>query len=141
LACLRPGGCAIHTTEYNVSSNDETADYRSTVIYRRCDLERIAANLRDHGQYMAPLDLQPGDLPMDQVVDVPPYTHDPHLKLLLKKRFVCTSAGMVIEKHSDRIPQAPRYVTPRTLRAFLRPWGQRFKQTLYRFTAGRRRAS
>jgi hypothetical protein len=129
LACLRPGGCAVHTTEYNVNSNTRTPDYRSTVLFRRRDLERITALARECGHRVAPLDLCAGDMPLDQIVDVPPYRHDPHLKVQLRKN-VCTSVGLIIEKGSERIPRAPRYVTPPTLRAVLRPWAHWIKQHL-----------
>jgi hypothetical protein len=128
LGCLKPGGVAVHTTEYNVSSNTETADYRSTVVYRRCDLERMTATASDCGHKVARLDLDPGDLPVDRIVDVPPYSHDPHLKLLLKSKYVCTSVGVIVEKGAETIPQGPRYVTRRNIRAVLRPWGTRARQ-------------
>jgi hypothetical protein len=136
LACLRPGGVAIHTTEYNVTSNTHTPDYRSTVLFRRCDLERIAARATECGHRVAPLDLRAGEMPMDHFVDVPPYRHDPHLKVQLREH-VCTSVGLIIEKRTDRVPQAPRYVTPRTMRAVLRPWGQWLKQQIPRWPSRR----
>ena len=39
MACLRPGGVAVHTTEYLVSSNDATVEAGGTVFYRRQDIE------------------------------------------------------------------------------------------------------
>ena len=41
LACLRPGGVAVHTTEYLVSSNDATVEAGGTVFYRRRDIEEL----------------------------------------------------------------------------------------------------
>lgn len=121
LACLEPGGVAVHTTEYNVSSNDDTVDHRSTVLLRRRDVERIAATLEAAGHRVAPLDLSPGDMPLDEIVDVPPYRDEPHLKVQIK-RYVCTSVGFVVEKVTDRIPRAPRHATPPRLADRLRPW-------------------
>jgi len=121
LACLKPNGVAIHTTEFNVSSNTHTVDYRSTVLFRRQDMERMAKSLTDRGQTIEPFAFNTGDLPVDQLVDVPPFRNDRHLKLLLRKKYVCTSVGFIITKTSDVIPQAPRFVTPRTLRAHLQP--------------------
>ncbi|MEO5984396.1 MAG: hypothetical protein ABIP80_02755, partial [Ferruginibacter sp.] len=46
LKTLRPGGWAVHTTEYNVSSNDETQENNDTVIYRHRDIEKIVYDLR-----------------------------------------------------------------------------------------------
>ena len=42
LRFLRPGGIAIHTTEFNVSSNDNTVADGDTVIYRKRDIEDLA---------------------------------------------------------------------------------------------------
>ena len=120
LACLKPGGIAIHTTEFNVSSNDDTIDHRGTVIFRRCDMERIAENLTAQGQTVEPFAFDTGDLPVDQIVDAPPYTKDRHLKLLLHG-YTCTSVGLIVRKTSEQIPQAPRHVTPRSLRDAWRP--------------------
>jgi Methyltransferase domain len=36
--CLRPGGLAVHTTEFNVGSNDATMAVGGTVIYRERDI-------------------------------------------------------------------------------------------------------
>src|SRR5690606_31026467 len=121
LACLKPGGIAVHTTEYNVGSNDTTVDYRSTVLYRRRDIARIAASHQAAGPRVAPPDLTTGHMPLDRIVDVPPYRLDPHLKVEIK-RYVCTSVGFVVEKVTDEIPQAPRHATPPSVADRLRPW-------------------
>ncbi|MGH9138154.1 MAG: methyltransferase, partial [Acidimicrobiales bacterium] len=42
LATLRPGGIAVHTTEFNVDSDDETVTEGPTVLYRRRDLIELA---------------------------------------------------------------------------------------------------
>jgi SAM-dependent methyltransferase len=96
LRCLRPGGVAVHTTEFNLSSDDETLSEGPTVIFRRRDIVAMADRLAADG-HKIDLDLDPGDGPADKVVDVPPYTHVPHLKLQLD-RYVSTSIGLIIEK-------------------------------------------
>ena len=40
-ALLRPGGFAIHTTEFNVSSDEATLSDGGNVIYRRQDQKRV----------------------------------------------------------------------------------------------------
>ncbi len=48
---LRKGGVAVHTTEFNLTSNDQTVEEGSTVIYRRRDIEELiqtAARSRAH---------------------------------------------------------------------------------------------
>ncbi len=46
LRCVKPGGLTVHTTEFNVSSNDETLVDGHTVLYRRRDLEDLAMHMR-----------------------------------------------------------------------------------------------
>ncbi len=144
LACLKPGGVSIHTTEFTVSSNTRTVDYHSTVLFRRRDMERMAETLTACGQSIEPFVFDTGDLPGDLVVDLPPYRQDRHLKLLLREKYVCTSVGFIITKTSDAIPQAPRAVTPPTLRRLWRPVGQWLRGKLRRLrygAAGHRRAA
>jgi SAM-dependent methyltransferase len=121
LACLKPGGIAVHTTEFTVSSNTHTVDYRGVVLFRRRDMERMATNLTASGHTIEPFVFDTGDMPLDKIVDLPPYSDDQHLKLLLARRYVCTSVGFIITKNSEEIPQAPRMVTTPTLRTLWRP--------------------
>ena len=97
LDCLKPGGWAIHTTEYNVSSNGHTVAEGGTVLFRRQDMEALAARLVAKGHAVAPLDFDPGDKPLDRYIDLPPYRAEPHLKLALSG-FVTTSFGMIIQR-------------------------------------------
>jgi hypothetical protein len=136
LACLRLGGVAVHTTEFNVSSNTDTVDYRSTVLFRRRDMERMAETLMACGQTVEPFCFDTGDLPADQIVDVPPYDGDSHLKVMLRRKYVCTSVGFIITKTSNTIPQAPRAVTPPTLRSMARPVERWFLNGLRMFRYG-----
>jgi hypothetical protein len=95
---LRPGGIALHTTEFNLSSNEETVETGDNVIYRRRDLEAFAERLQAEGSVMAPGDFDPGHEPEDLAHDLPPYyVHGrPHVKLLLD-RYVCTSILLVLQ--------------------------------------------
>ena len=38
MSCLKPGGVAVHTTEFNLVSNDATVDNDGTVLFRKRDL-------------------------------------------------------------------------------------------------------
>ena len=38
---LKPGGVAVHTTEFNLSSNDDTIEARDLCVYRRRDIELL----------------------------------------------------------------------------------------------------
>ena len=97
LRCLKPGGLAVHTTEFNLSSNDRTLDSGTTVLLRRRDLEDLVAALEAEGHEVAPLDLQPGDGLLDRCVDTPPYRREPHLTLELAG-YLMTSVGLIIRK-------------------------------------------
>ncbi len=136
LACLKPGGVAVHTTEFNVSSNTRTVDYRTVVLYRRCDMERMADRLGMCGHTIEPFSFDAGNSPADQIVDVPPYSQDGNLKLLIRTH-VCTSVGMIVVKTGKKIPQAPSSVTRRTLRDRYRPVRQWLKNRIGRLKPGR----
>ena len=94
---LKVGGVACHTTELNLSSDDKTIETGGTVIYRKKDLERLCRTLIERGHWVEPLRIEPGTLPPDYFVDVPPHSHNPHLKLLLGS-YVATSVGLVVRR-------------------------------------------
>lgn len=97
LKTLKPGGWAIHTTEFNISSNDRTLDTGDTVIFRAKDLERLAKELRAKGHFVEELDFSLGGMPEDFDVDVLPHEQKTHLKLQINE-FVVTSIGLIIQK-------------------------------------------
>lgn len=94
-----PGGVAVHTTEYNVSSDEDTVATGGTVLYRRRDIEALVERLAGRG-YDVWCDFSQGDTPQDQHVDVPPFT-DVHLRTELGA-FVTTSLALVIERRENR---------------------------------------
>jgi len=71
--CLVPGGVAVHTTEFNLSSNDATVADGPCVIYRLRDLEAVYGELVAAGHTVEPLDVDPGRHRLDRFVDEPPY--------------------------------------------------------------------
>ncbi len=97
LKTLKPGGWAVHTTEYNISSNDETQDNNDTVIYRKKDIDQIVEELRQEGHFVEELDFSLGGLPQDFQVDVQPHQQKVHVKLQIDK-YVVTSIGLIIRK-------------------------------------------
>jgi hypothetical protein len=96
LRTLRSGGFAIHTTEFNLSSNVETIESAGLSIFRKSDIEALADELVSEGHEVWPLNFHPGNSPIDEVVDAPPYSL-PHLKLELGN-YSCTSMGLVVRK-------------------------------------------
>ena len=97
LKTIKPGGWAVHTTEFNVSSNDETQDNNDTVIFRYRDIERLIKELRQSGHFVEDPDYSLGGMPEDFQVDTIPHQQDIHLKLQID-RFVVTSLGLIIQK-------------------------------------------
>lgn len=97
--CLKPGGFAVHTTEYNVSSNADTVESGATVLYRKRDIEEMVSALRAQG-HKVDLDLDEGTGKLDQIIDLPPYKQEIHLKLQIGQ-YVVTSVGLIIQKRND----------------------------------------
>jgi hypothetical protein len=95
---LKPGGIAVHTTEYNVSSNDATIDNDpNLVLFRRRDIERVAAELSADGHRVSDVSFDLLTEPIDLFVDTPPFASDTHIRLALAS-FVSTSIGLVIQR-------------------------------------------
>ena len=96
---LRPGGVAVHTTEFNISSDTATVERGDNVLYRRRDIEALAFRVRFEGAALLPPDFDPGHEPDDLAFDVAPYySHGrPHMKLLLNG-YVATSMLLVLQQ-------------------------------------------
>lgn len=111
LATLKPGGIAVHTTEFNFLNDQETLDHWPTVLPQRQHFEALAARLRAGRHEVASLDFDVGDKPLDRFIDIPPYPGDPgarlermgghrdsaHLKLSIDG-FASTCFGVIIRK-------------------------------------------
>ncbi len=97
LDTLRPGGIAVHTSEFNVTSDDDTFEHCTTSLFRRRDMETLALRLIAEGHSVARIKLDGGALPIDDHVDVPPFANDPHLKMALM-RYATTSFGILVRK-------------------------------------------
>lgn len=95
-ALLKPGGMIVHTTEYNCSSNQATVALGGTVLFRRRDFEYMGRELGKMGLEVT-FTFDVGDDPLDNYIDVPPYTSDVHLKLRLRN-FATTSFGVIARK-------------------------------------------
>ena len=96
LKCLKPGGIAVHTTEFNASSHKDTLDSGATVLFRKKDIELLIQDLRNTGCTIeATFSL--GNQNFDRYYDIPPYSDYSHLKIKLD-RFITTSIGLVVRK-------------------------------------------
>jgi SAM-dependent methyltransferase len=109
---LKPGGLAVHTTEFNFSRSDETIDNWGTVLFQRRHFESVVRDLQERGHWVAPLDFTVGDRPLDRFIDIPPFDvsdnevvrqlwngawQSNHLKLTIDG-FPSTSFGLIIRK-------------------------------------------
>jgi hypothetical protein len=94
---LSPGGIAVHTTEFNMSSNDDTLETPGCSIYRKRDIEELKQRLSDAGYVLEAVDWTDGRGFAETVVDLPPYRQSPHLRLRIGQ-FDCTSLGLVVRK-------------------------------------------
>lgn len=96
---LRPGGVGVHTTEFNMSSNDETFESPGLSLYRRRDLEALFARIQGSGFQVEPMDWGQGDGFADGYVDFPPYFSTPlHLRLKIAA-YTSTSIGFIVRKN------------------------------------------
>jgi 2-polyprenyl-3-methyl-5-hydroxy-6-metoxy-1,4-benzoquinol methylase len=94
---LKPGGVAVHTTEYNLSSNEKTVNDENLCFYRRKDIEELIKESLTKNFNIVPVNFFCGDRVEDGFIDIPPYTSDIHLKLLAST-IVSTSIGLIVRK-------------------------------------------
>lgn len=96
---LKPGGVAVHTTEFNVSSEIYTAETGDPVIYRRSDINELVSRLRANGHSVPEVDFSRGEAREDYQFDIIPfYTYGrQHIKLEMHG-FVATSILLIATK-------------------------------------------
>lgn len=126
MACLRPGGWAVHTTEFNLSSNEATLESPSLSFFRLQDLECLASELAAEGHEVVPFNLHPGNSVCDRFVDLPPFQawwERVHLRLRIADHTI-TSVGFLVRKGTGApapAAEAPARPEPPT-EAELEPW-------------------
>ena len=101
LRVLKRGGVAVHTTEYNISSNERTVASGPVVLFRQRDFRALEAALAADGHAVAPFDFETGHEPVERYVDLPPFGAEPHLRLRLPfglASYATTSIGIVVVK-------------------------------------------
>lgn len=96
MRCLKPGGTAVHTTEFNISSDTDTVTEGPTVLFRKTDFEALAGRLARRGHQVT-LDFTLGTTDYDEHVDRPPWSGS-HLRLY-HDGYVITSFGLTIRKN------------------------------------------
>ncbi|MBB3395041.1 class I SAM-dependent methyltransferase [Rhizobium sp. BK060] len=98
---LKPGGVAVHTTEFNVSSRENTIEAGDNVLYRETDLRQLERRLRNRCATLHELKFDVGHAEFDRDYDRPPYYSSGrhHVKLDIGG-FVSTSILLVISRQS-----------------------------------------
>ncbi|HTV33969.1 MAG TPA: methyltransferase domain-containing protein [Methylocella sp.] len=106
---LRPGGVAVHTTEFNFLEDRKIMDKWPTVLFQRTHFEELAERLQADGHKVATLDFDVGTKPLDRFIDMPPYPHNcpahlrpwmdeaAHIKVSIDG-FVSTCFGLIVWK-------------------------------------------
>lgn len=97
MRCLKPGGIAVHTTEFNLTSNLSTIESPHLSVFRKYDIDHLIFTLNKAGHTVAPLNLNPGSGWLDRYVDLPPYRDEPHLRLKVD-RYVLTAIGLIVTR-------------------------------------------
>jgi SAM-dependent methyltransferase len=97
LRCLRPGGTAVHTTEFAIDRDDDVA-VPGVVLYARPTLERLVRRLRAQGHDVVARFDCPRTCAPDRFVDEPPYQFHPYHLRLRVAGVLTTSFGLVISK-------------------------------------------
>ena len=86
----------MHTTEFNLVSNDETIESDWISVYRRRDIDGLPGSLTSQGHHPWPVNYFPGGTERNQQIDYPPCGL-PHMKV----RFgdvTMTSLGLLIRR-------------------------------------------
>ncbi len=99
LRCLRPGGLAVHTTEYNLDEAGDTIEEGDTVVYRSTDIAALRDRLAQAGHHLAPCWVGPPTGVLDWIVGVSPGQHSA-LRVRIG-RHLATSAVLVIRAAGD----------------------------------------
>jgi len=105
LDCLKPGGFAVHTTEYNLSSETDTLTTGACVIFTRPQIEALCDRLRAAGHEVFPVSFHTGSQPLDRFIDLPPWlspnalspSDPPHLRLALAG-YAVTSIALLLRR-------------------------------------------
>jgi glycosyltransferase involved in cell wall biosynthesis len=97
MKCVKPGGLAIHTTEFNCSSNQGTINTHNLVFFRLRDIQMLIKELELEGYRVHPIDYYLGDNDYDiKPMREPHNPPAPHLKIEFGG-YVATSLLLMIE--------------------------------------------
>ncbi len=97
--CLKHGGIGIHTTEFNLSSEEDTIEYGGNIIWRKKDIEEIQRELHQVGCEMN-VSYQRANTKINSYIDMPPYEGEalPYHMNLVIDGYASTSIALVVKK-------------------------------------------
>ena len=112
IKCLKPGGLAVHTTEFNLERGQQNIDQSPTVLFQRRHIEELSGRLAADGHVLAEVNYDTGLGLLDLFVDVPPHPWDgsphlqfhpatPHMRLSICG-FPATSIGLIVKAAPSR---------------------------------------
>lgn len=96
MECLKPGGIAVHTTEFTLTSDTVGLDTPNLSFYCRADIEALASRLLAAG-HMIVLNFDRGTTVADMHVDMPPFTAGFTLTAQFEAH-VISSIGLIVQK-------------------------------------------
>lgn len=96
LAPLKPGGVALHTLPFNLTSDQMTWEFPGLTLLRRRDIEELHRRLAREGHAMLPFNTHPGHAPEDERVTSVPGAMPGHRQR--NGVLVSTSFGLAIRK-------------------------------------------
>lgn len=96
MRCLKPGGIAVHTTEFTLTSETVGFDMPELSFYSRKDIETLAKRLLEAGHLIV-LNFRRGNTVADNHVDTPPFNPGRTLCAHFSNH-VITSIGLIIQK-------------------------------------------
>ena len=99
LKCLKLGGVAVHTTEFNLGSDSDTLMDGPCVVYRESDLLSFGEELRNQGHEIE-FNLNPGTEETDLLIDRD-RNSDIHLRLYVRHQILATSVGLFVRKGTE----------------------------------------
>lgn len=100
--CLLPGGIAVHTTELNILSNEETLDNRDTVFFRLKDIRDVAVSLSEKGYICKPFSANFKKDKSDLAFTLNPQWGTDHSKILFDG-YMATQIVLIIKKPAKKL--------------------------------------
>jgi hypothetical protein len=116
MRCLKPGGIAVHTTEYNLVAEGPTIERGTTVLPQDRHVEALGRRAAAAGHALLPRVAAPPPGVLDLYVDLPPWpgseerlrgtVEPPHLRLAIYG-YRATSLGLVLRAGGSAQAQRP----------------------------------